>query len=74
MPGGRPYLCAPGLVWTDLTNPDRIPVTAVAAFSAAYFALVRMLPGVISYLSAGEDVLVEKPGELAAVVRNFRGT
>ncbi len=72
--GGKPYLCAPDSVWTDLRNPDRIPVTALAAFSAAYFALVRMLPEVISYLSAGEDVLVEKPGELAAVVRNFRGT
>ena len=77
-------------VWTDIGNADRIPITAVAAFSPAYFALVRMLPELAPYLSAGEDVLVAgrrgsiriaqqgieswKPGELAALVRNFRGT
>ncbi len=77
-------------VWTDIGNADRIPITAVAAFSPAYFALVRMLPELAPYLSAGEDVVVAgrrgsiriaqqgieswRPGELAAVVRNFRGT
>jgi hypothetical protein len=77
-------------VWTDIGNPDRISITAVAAFSPAYFALVRMLPELTPYLSAGVDVLVGgrrgsiriahqgieswKPGELAALVRNFRGT
>jgi hypothetical protein len=77
-------------VWTDIGNADRIPVTAVAAFSPAYFALVRMLPELTPYLSAGEDVLIAgrrtnirvarqgieswKAGELVAVVRNFRGS
>ncbi len=77
-------------VWTDIRNPDRIPITAVAAFSPAYFELVRMLPEIVPYLSAGEQVLVTgrrsrvrisrqgveawKPGELAALVRNYRGT
>jgi Ca-activated chloride channel family protein len=77
-------------VWTDIRNADRIPVTAVKAFSPAYFELVRMLPEVIPYLSAGEQVLVTgrrssiriarsgaetwNSGELAALVRNFRGT
>jgi hypothetical protein len=79
-----------GSVWTDLRKADRISITAVAAYSEAYFALVRMLPEIAPYLSAGEDVLVAgrrgsiriahlgieswKPGELAALVRNFRGT
>jgi Ca-activated chloride channel family protein len=77
-------------VWTDIRKADRIPVTDVAAFSTAYFSLVRMLPELIPYLSAGDDVLVSgrqisiriapqgieswKAGELAAVVRNFRGS
>jgi Ca-activated chloride channel family protein len=77
-------------VWTDIGNTDRIRITAVAAFSPAYFALVRMLPELAPYLSAGDEVLVAgrrgsiriarqgieawKPGELTAVVRNFRGT
>jgi Ca-activated chloride channel family protein len=87
--GGRLFVLRDS-VWTDIGNADRIPVTAVAAFSPAYFALVRMLPELTPYLSAGEDVLVAgrrtsiriapqgieswKVGELAAVVRNFRGS
>jgi Ca-activated chloride channel family protein len=87
--GGRMFLLRDS-VWTDLGNADRISITAVAAFSPAYFALVRMLPELTPYLSAGDDVLVAgrrssiriarqgieswKPGELAALVRNFRGT
>jgi Ca-activated chloride channel family protein len=87
--GGRMFVLRDS-VWTDIGNADRIPITAVAAFSPAYFALVRMLPELAPYLSAGEDVLVAgrrgsiriahqgieswKPGELAALVRNFRGT
>jgi Ca-activated chloride channel homolog len=87
--GGRMFVLRDS-VWTDIGNADRIPITAVAAFSPAYFALVRMLPELTSYLSAGEDVLIAgrrgsiriahrgieswKPGELAALVRNFRGT
>ena len=87
--GGRMFVLRDS-VWTDIGNADRIPITAVAAFSPAYFALVRMLPEITPYLSAGEDVLVAgrrgsiriahqgieawKPGELATLVRNFRGT
>ena len=87
--GGRMFVLRDS-VWTDLGIADRISITAVAAFSPAYFALVRMLPELTPYLSAGEDVLVAgrrgsiriahqgieswKPGELAALVRNFRGT
>jgi Ca-activated chloride channel homolog len=87
--GGRMFVLRDS-VWTDLRNTDRISITAVAAFSPAYFALVRMLPELTPYLSAGEDVLVAgrrgsiriahqgieswKPGELMALVRNFRGT
>lgn len=71
-------------------NADRIPITAVAALSPAYFAVVRMLPEIAPYLSTGEDVVVAgrrgsiriahqgieswKAGELAAVVRHVRGT
>jgi Ca-activated chloride channel family protein len=87
--GGRMFVLRDS-VWTDLGNADRIPITAVAAFSRAYFGLVRMLPELTPYLSVGEDVLVAgrrgsiriaqqgiqswKPGELAELVRNFRGT
>ena len=87
--GGKIFLLRDS-VWTDIANADRIPVTAVAAYSSAYFGLVRMLPELAPYLSAGENVLVAgrrgsiriaqqgitswKPGELAALVRNFRGT
>jgi hypothetical protein len=87
--GGRTFVLRDS-AWTDIGNADRIPVTAVAAFSPAYFALVRMLPELAPYLSAGENVLVAgrrssiriaqrgietwQPGELAALVRNFRGT
>jgi Ca-activated chloride channel family protein len=87
--GGRIFVLRDS-VWTDVGKTDRISITAVAAFSPAYFALVRMLPELTPYLSAGEDVLVAgrrgsirvahqgieswKPGELAALVRNFRGT
>lgn len=87
--GGRLFVLRDS-VWTDIGNTDRIPITAVASYSPAYFALVRMLPELAPYLSAGEHVLVAgrrgsiriahqgieswKPGELAALVRNFRGT
>jgi hypothetical protein len=47
-----------GSVWTDIGKVGRISVTAGAAFSPAYFAVVRMLPGLTLYLSAGEDVPV----------------
>ena len=87
--GGRVFVLRDS-VWTDIGNTDRIPVTAVAAFSPAYFELVRMLPELAPYLSTGADVVVAgrrgsiriaqrgieswRAGDLAAVVRNFRGT
>lgn len=87
--GGRTFVSR-GEVWTDVAHADRIPVTVVAPFSTAYFELVRMLPEIASYLSVGEAVLVAgrrgsvrigpagiqewDPGQLAAVVHNFRGT
>jgi Ca-activated chloride channel family protein len=77
-------------VWTDVAHADRITVTAVVAYSKAYFELVRQLPEVAPYLSVGDEVLIAgrrasvrvggsgiemwQPGQLAEVVRNFRGT
>ncbi|HEV7366661.1 MAG TPA: VIT domain-containing protein [Gemmatimonadales bacterium] len=79
-----------GQVWTDVAHADRITVTAVAAYSKAYFDLVRQLPEVAPYLLVGDEVLIAgrrasvqvsgsgievwQPGQLAEVVRNFRGT
>jgi hypothetical protein len=87
--GGRLFVRR-GQVWTDVGHPDRITVTAVAAYSKAYFDLVRVLPEVAPYLAIGEEVLIAgreasvrigpsgveiwQPGQLAALVRNFRGT
>jgi Ca-activated chloride channel family protein len=87
--GGRLFIRR-GQVWTDAGLPDRITVTDVAAYSRAYFELVRQLPEVAPYLSVGEEILIAgrqasvrigssgvetwQPGQLAALVRNFRGT
>jgi Ca-activated chloride channel family protein len=87
--GGRLFIRR-GRVWTDVGQADRITVTAVVAYSKAYFDLVRQLPEVAPCLSAGEEVLIAgrqasvqigssgieiwQPGQLAALVRNFRGT
>lgn len=78
------------LVWTDVGHADRISVTEIAAYSRAYFDLVRQLPEVTPYLSVGDAVVIAgrresirigpsginawKPGQLGALVRNFRGT
>ncbi len=75
-------------VWTDLRHADSLPVTKVVAFSDAYFALLRSLPelGRASALTpavlvAGRRVSIEiaaggktawRPGELEALVRDFR--
>src|SRR5207237_9717628 len=77
-------------VWTDVAHTDRITVTAVVAYTKAYFELVRQLPEVAPYLPVGDEVLIAgrrasvrvggsgievwQPGQLAEVVRNFRGT
>jgi len=87
--GGRLFIRR-GRVWTDVAQADRITVTDVAAYSKAYFELVRQLPEVAPYLSLGEELLIAgrkasvrigpsgvetwQPGQLAALVRNFRGT
>jgi len=79
-----------GEVWTDLAHADRIPITVVAAFSRAYFDLVRMLPELAPYLSVGDQVLVAgrqasiriapsgiqelDHGQLITLVGHFRGT
>jgi Ca-activated chloride channel family protein len=87
--GGRVFQRA-GAAWSDLGHGDRMAVTAVRPYSSAYFELVRMLPEIAPYLSVGEEVLVAgrhrsirieaggvsewRPGALADLVRNFRGT
>jgi hypothetical protein len=88
--GGRTDVHPPGRVWTDVAQADRITVTDVAEYSRAYFDLVRQLPEVAPYLSVGEEILIAgrrvsvriarsgieiwQPGQLAALVRDFRGT
>jgi Ca-activated chloride channel homolog len=87
--GGRVFIRR-GRVWTDAAQADRITVTDVAAYSKAYFELVRQLPEVAPYLAVGEELLIAgrkasirigpsgaetwQPGQLAVLVRNFRGT
>jgi Ca-activated chloride channel homolog len=87
--GGRLFILR-GRVWTDVAQADRITVTDIAAYSKAYFELVRQLPEVAPYLTVGEELLIAgrkaslrigssgvetwQPGQLAALVRNFRGT
>jgi Ca-activated chloride channel homolog len=87
--GGRLFIRR-GQVWTDIGQPDRITVTDVAAYSKAYFELVRQLPEIAPCLSIGDEVLIAgrqasvrigpsgvetwQPGQLGALVRNFRGT
>jgi Ca-activated chloride channel family protein len=79
-----------GQVWTDLAHADRITVTAIAAYSKAYFEMVRLLPEVAPYLSVGDEIVIAgrrasirigaegievwRPGQLGDLVRNFRGT
>ena len=87
--GGRLFVQR-GRVWTDVGHADRISITEIAAYSRAYFDLVRQLPEVAQYLAVGGEVLIAgrresirvapsgieawKPGQLEQLVRNFRGT
>ena len=87
--GGRLFVQR-GQVWTDVGHTDRITITEVAAYSRAYFDLVRLLPEVAPCLSVGDEILIAgrresiriapngveawRPGQLAILVRNFRGT
>lgn len=85
--GGRVFVWRDS-TWTDLQHGDSLPVVAVAAFSDAYFALVRALPDIVKPLALEPTVLVAgrrvsikigaqgktawREGELAALVRDFR--
>jgi hypothetical protein len=87
--GGRIFLPR-GEIWTGWRQANRIPVTAIAAFSPAYLELVRMLPEIAPLLSVGDRIVIAgrrgsvgrapsgierwSPGQLDARLRNFRGT
>jgi Ca-activated chloride channel family protein len=76
-------------VWTDAGHQASFRVYEVAAFSDAYFQLVRALPEIAPYLKAGEQVLIAgrrasikvtnsgmrswQAGDMAAAVRAYRG-
>ena len=75
--------------WMDVAHGDSLRVVEVAAFSDAYFALLRALPELTkpatlepAVLVAGRRVSIKigaggrtdwAPGEMAEVVRDFRG-
>ena len=54
---GRLFVDRDG-VWTDLAYKAGSPDVTVAPFSPAYFALVRALPELAPWLSAGDRVVV----------------
>src|SRR5437870_2330039 len=86
--GGRLFVRRDS-VWTDVAHSDSLPVVQVAAFSDAYFALLRALPELVkpaalepAVLVAGRRVSIKieaggkstwQDGELARLVREFRG-
>jgi Ca-activated chloride channel homolog len=86
--GGRVFTWRDG-VWTDIAHGDSVRVVSVAAFSDAYFALLRALPELgqpatlePAVLVAGRRVSVKietggkttwQDGELERLVRDFRG-
>ena len=86
--GGRLFVRRDS-VWTDVAHSDSLPVVRVAAFSDAYFALLRALPELVkpaalepAVLVAGRRVSVKiepggkstwQDGELERLVREFRG-
>ena len=86
--GGRLFAQRSG-VWTDAGLTDSLPVVEVAPYSAAYFALVRVLPELAPCLSLGDEILVGgrtlslrftgkgtdsmSEQELTRVVKGFRG-
>ena len=75
-------------VWTDIAHGDSLGVIRVAAYSDAYFALLRALPELVqpatlepAVVVAGRRVSIKieaggkttwTDGELAALVRDFR--
>ncbi len=85
--GGRMFVLRDS-VWTDIAHGDSLPVVNVAAFSDAYFALLRGLPELAqaatlepAVLVAGGRLSIEigasgktdwASGELAKLVSDFR--
>jgi len=75
-------------IWTDIAHGDSLPVVKVAAFSDAYFALLRALPELVQAATLQPTVLVAggrvsikiaaggktewASGELAKLVSDFR--
>src|SRR5213078_5113827 len=86
--GGRIFVWRDS-TWIDIAHGDSLRVVAVAAFSDAYFALLRALPEVVKFaklepavLVAGRRVSIKigagghtdwTPDELAKLVKEFRG-
>src|SRR5438034_5415933 len=86
--GGRLFVWRDS-TWTDIAHRDSLRVVEVAAFSDAYFALLRALPELVkpaslepAVLVAGRRVSIKiepggktdwAPGELAKLVKDFRG-
>ena len=86
--GGRIFVWRDS-TWTDIAHGDSLRVVEVAAFSDAYFALLRALPELVkpaslepAVLVAGRRVSIKiepggktdwAPGELAKLVKDFRG-
>ncbi len=86
--GGRIFALRAG-IWTDLNQSDSLRVLTVAPYSAAYFAVTRALPDLVSSLSVGDAVLVAgrraslqvavggreqvSASEVREFVRGFRG-
>ena len=86
--GGRMFAWRDS-TWTDIAHGDSLRVVEVAAFSDAYFALLRAIPELMkpatlepAVLVAGRQVSIKieargrtdwAPGELARLVKEFRG-
>ena len=86
--GGRLFVDQDG-VWTDAGHRSTVEVVEVAAFSDAYFALVRAIPELTPYLTVGDSVMVAgkditiriadsgettmSPGRIGQTARRFRG-
>jgi Ca-activated chloride channel family protein len=86
--GGRLFVQRGG-IWTDAAHADTLQVVSVTAFSPAYFALLRALPGLADCLAGDDEVLVGGrglslrlgrsgitswgTGELERTVKGFRG-
>lgn len=86
--GGRLFIMRDS-TWTDLSHGDSLRVVSIAAYSEAYFALLKALPDLREAAALEPAVLVAgkrasikieeggktrwNPGELERLVREFRG-